>query len=349
LDVQTSLKSIKRKRTPDVYGTFVPWCTRSDVSPLRYPGGKRKLAPFVADLITRAGLDVDLLVEPFAGGAAVAISLLESGHVRSIALADADPLIASFWKVVFSRSAGCLADMVSSTGVSLTEWRRQKDLEPRSDLAAAFKCLFLNRTSFSGALMSRTGPIGGIAQDGPYRIGCRFNQPKIAKRIMELSRLAPHVRFVRNESYRRTIAAVARTRLADEAPERIFWYLDPPFFKKADRLYRFSFTAAQHETLSEDIDTLPGHWLLSYDDHPNARRLYSDHRGFARVNLHYNARIDASERLVASEVIVSDTIADLRQGHELPKWGQLIRLPRRRQPSVVTGDVAAGNIGKVAR
>jgi DNA adenine methylase len=347
--VQTSLKSIGNKRTRDVYGTFVPWCTRSDVSPLRYPGGKRKLAPFIADLITRAGLDVDLLVEPFAGGSAVAISLLESRHVRSIALADADPLIASFWKVVFSRNAECLADMVCSTGVSLIEWRQQKELEPRSDLAAAFKCLFLNRTSFSGALMSRTGPIGGIAQDGPYKIGCRFNQQKIAQRIMELNGLAPQVRFVRNESYRRTIAAVARTRLASEAPERILWYLDPPFFEKADRLYRFSFTEAQHERLSEDIDTLPGHWLLSYDDHPDARRLYRDNRGCARVNLHYNARIDTSERLVASEVIVSDVIADLRQGRKLPKWGQLIRLPRRRRPPVVTGDIAAGNIAKVAR
>lgn len=347
--MQISPQFIGKKRAQDVYGTFVPWCTRSDVSPLRYPGGKRKLAPFIADLITRAGLEVELLVEPFAGGAAVSISLLESGHVNSIALADADPLIASFWKVVFSRDAGCLAEMVCSTQVSLAEWRRQKEIEPRSDLAAAFKCLFLNRTSFSGALMSRTGPIGGIAQNGPYKIGCRFNQQKIADRIMELNRLAPRVRFVRNESYRRTIAAVARTRLASKAPERIFWYLDPPFFEKADRLYRVSFTEAQHETLSKDIGALPGHWLLSYDDHPDARWLYSGHRGFARVNLHYNARIDASERLVASEVIVSDVIADLRQGSELPQWGQLIMLPRRRQPPVNPGDVTTGNIAKAAR
>jgi hypothetical protein len=93
-------------KTPkrDVYGERVPWCTRSDISPLRYPGGKRKLAPFIADLITRAGLEVELLVEPFAGGAAVAISLLESGHVQSIALADADPLVAAFWKTVFHRN-----------------------------------------------------------------------------------------------------------------------------------------------------------------------------------------------------------------------------------------------------
>src|SRR5262249_17595415 len=116
----------KTTQKRDVYGACVPWCTRSDISPLRYPGGKRKLAPFIADLIARAGLEVELLGEPFAGGAAVAISLLESGHVQSIALADADPLIAAFWKTVFSRSAHRLADMVCDTRVSLAEWRRQK-------------------------------------------------------------------------------------------------------------------------------------------------------------------------------------------------------------------------------
>jgi DNA adenine methylase len=338
-------------KTPkrDVYGTCVPWCTRSDVSPLRYPGGKRKLAPFIADLITRAGLEVELLVEPFAGGAAVAISLLESGHVQSIALADADPLIAAFWKTVFSRSAHRLADVVCDTRVSLAEWRRQKALDPRSDFASAFKCLFLNRTSFSGALMSRSGPIGGISQDGPYKIGCRFNRPKIAERILELNKLTPRVRFVRNESYRRTIADVAKMRLASKAPERIFWYLDPPFFAKADRLYRFSFTDAQHQTLCEDIQNVPGHWLLSYDDHQEARRLYRDHRGFARMNLRYNARIDTNERLVASEVIVSDVIADLRGRSKLQEWGVLVRLPRRRQPQITTVDVASGEIARAAR
>ena len=336
------------KQRSGVYGSTVPWCTRSDVSPLRYPGGKRKLAPFIADLITRGQLNIELLVEPFAGGAAVAISLLESKHVQSIGLADADPLIASFWKVIFSRNAGRLADMACNTRVSLAEWRRQKELEPRSDLAAAFKCLFLNRTSFSGALMSRTGPIGGISQEGPYKIGCRFNRDKIAERILELNQLAPQVRFVRNVSYRRAIADVTRMGLASDAPERVFWYLDPPFFAKADRLYRFSFTDAQHQLLAEDIDELPGHWLLSYDDHPEARRLYRGHRGVARVNLHYNARIDASERLVASEVIVSDVIADLRQRRKLQKWGVLIRLPRRRQPPT-TADVASSGIARATR
>ncbi|WP_047307860.1 DNA adenine methylase [Rhodopseudomonas palustris] len=325
----------------------MPWCTRTDVSPLRYPGGKRKLAPFIADLIRRAELDIELLVEPFAGGAAVAISLLESGHVKSIGLADADPLIASFWRIVFSDDAWKLVDLIQDTKVTLGEWYRQKALAPRCDLSAAFKCLYLNRTSFSGALMSRTGPIGGISQKGPYKIGCRFNRPKIAARILELSKLADNVRFVRNSSYRRTMADVSRTSLAAQSPEKILWYLDPPFFAKAERLYRYSFSDDQHEELPDDIDNLVGHWLLSYDDHATARRLYSKHPGFARVNLRYNARIDTTERLVASEVIVSDLIASLRKRSLLDDWGKVIQLPRRRQPALP--GTASRSVVKAAR
>jgi len=308
-----------------------PWCTRPDVSPLRYPGGKRKLVPFIADVIKRADLQVELFIEPFAGGAAASIALLESGHVQSIALADADPLIASFWKTVFSRDAQRLADMVCDTRVTLREWRRQKDLSPRSTLAAAFKCLFLNRTSFSGSLVPRTGAIGGMSQTGVYKIGCRFNQERLARRIVELSELAPRVRFVRNDSYRKTMADVARTTFAAKHSSKIFWYLDPPFFAKAERLYRFSFNDEQHRQFALDIKTLAGHWLLSYDDHHDARRMYQRHAGFARVNLRYSARIDNGERLIASEVIVSDVIASLRRRDKLQKWGMVIRLPRRLQ------------------
>ena len=41
-------------------------------SPLRYPGGKGKLARFVADVIRMNGLQDGMYVEPYAGGAAVA-------------------------------------------------------------------------------------------------------------------------------------------------------------------------------------------------------------------------------------------------------------------------------------
>lgn len=307
-------------------------CKRSDVSPLRYPGGKRKLAPLVADLVVKSGLEVDLFVEPFAGGAAVSISLLESGLVRNIALGDIDPLVASFWQVVFSDDAQDLVRMVGDVPVTLAEWEKQKALTPGNRLEAAFKCLFLNRTSFSGALMSDTGPIGGRSQKSAYKIDCRFNRERICARILELSELRRRVRFVRCASYREIAGQIRQMTLAKEHPEAILWYLDPPFFAKADRLYRFSFRANQHDLLYRDIGKghLPGHWILSYDDHERARELYDSHEGYARVNLRYSARVDVRERLVSSEIIVSDLIASLRETGRMPGGAEIIDLASRR-------------------
>src|SRR5258708_2042147 len=94
---------------------------KSDLSPLQYPGGKRKLVPLLIDLIGRSDAEVELLIEPFAGGAAVSIALLEAGVVERIALADADPLIAAFWSVVFSEKAIELADRIYDTNPTLKE------------------------------------------------------------------------------------------------------------------------------------------------------------------------------------------------------------------------------------
>ena len=58
--------------------------TKEAVSPLRYPGGKQKLFPLVKLIISKAGIDDCTYVEPFAGGAGVALSLLFEETVQKI-------------------------------------------------------------------------------------------------------------------------------------------------------------------------------------------------------------------------------------------------------------------------
>ena len=298
---------------------------RPDLSPLRYPGGKRKLAPMLAHLLLLAGRKPKLFIEPFAGGAAVSIALLEQGLIEAIALADRDPLIAGFWSVVFSPQASKLADRIYDTAISVKEWDRQRKSDPTDPVEIAFKCLYLNRTSFSGSLMDRTGPIGGARQKGAYKIDCRFNRSVLAERVLELSRLSSHVAFVRCQGYRATFAQMRRRADGSSA----LWYLDPPFFNKAKRLYRYSFEPQEHEDLADQLDTLPGEWVLSYDDVPQARQMYQAHPGFAVVNLQYTARVDDGARLVSSEVLVSGLIAELRHAGKLRSKEQDIRLARK--------------------
>lgn len=299
-------------------GEKVFWTTRSDITPLRYPGGKRKLGPFIADLINREGRRPKLIGEPFAGGAAVSISLLEAGYADEIALNDMDELVSAFWSVVFSREAATLADMVEAADVTVAEWYRMKKLHPSSTMEAAFKCLFLNRTSFSGSLHKEAGPMGGRSQAKGDLIGSRFNREKIARRIRQLGDIRERVRSVTHGHYAETMSA--------HDSEDTLWYLDPPFFAKADRLYRHYFDEAAHKALALNIARLQGRWMLSYDDHADARVLYGEHPGFARIGLQYTAAVGES-RQQKGEIVVSDIIARLRAGST--DIGADIEIPRR--------------------
>lgn len=302
MDISSSPPIAKDSSPPlMVLGKRIGWPSRSDVSPLRYPGGKRKLAPFVAAAVEEAG--ADMLVEPFAGGASVSISLLEAGVVERVALCDADPLVASFWQTVFSNDAAALSDMTRAAVVAVDEWRRIREWQPSSRLERAFKCLYLNRTSFSGSIHPYAGPMGGWGQSSENSIGSRFNQPKIADRIQQLSRLKDRVAFVEHSSYVDVLARAREGRDWPRGASSTFWYFDPPFFAKAGRLYAHHFDGIAHDRLATELRDVPGSWMLSYDDHPEATRLYGGHPGFARVAIQYTARVGA-DRENKPEVIV---------------------------------------------
>lgn len=277
-----------------------------DVSPLRYPGGKRKLAVLIAEILSLANRRISLFVEPFAGGAAVSIALLEAGFANEIALADKDDLVAAFWKTVFSVDAETLARNVEVARLSVSERDRIVQSNPTSDLDRAFKCIFLNRTSFSGMLNERAGPIGGREQKGKYKIGCRFNRIRLAQRIRDLSKLSHKVLFVRCQDYEQTIHDVESMRGIATSREGIFWYFDPPFFEKADRLYRHVFNDEQHRSLRDTLPTVPGWFVLSYDDVPAAERLYANDTRTMSVAMTYQAGQDGYRAV--RELIVSNLL-----------------------------------------
>ena len=71
-------------------------------SPLRYPGGKSKIAPFVSLIIEKANIGECTYIEPFAGGAGVALALLFDGVVSNVVINDYDKAIYSMWKAILN-------------------------------------------------------------------------------------------------------------------------------------------------------------------------------------------------------------------------------------------------------
>lgn len=238
------------------------------LSPLRYPGAKRRLFKNISTFLESSGIRPGLFVEPFAGGAGVSLQLLGSGMTEKVALGDLDPLVASFWKVLFFDTEWLL-NQLEDLEVSVDTWKRFKGSEYDSDRKRALACLFLNRTSFSGILAAGAGPIGGYEQRSDYKIDCRFNRKMLARRIRLISTYRDRIDFVDCLDWKETTL-----RAMEHKKDSLFFYFDPPFFRKAHRLYRHYFEDADHKKLRDFLCTFRGDWLLSYDDAESFRKLY---------------------------------------------------------------------------
>lgn len=275
---------------------------RTVLSPLRYPGGKRRLVPYVAATLTANDLRPGLFVEPFAGGASVSLELMHGGLVDRIGIADSDPMVAAFWATVFE-DTDWLCRKIENIEIDLDAWRKHKTARYTARRSLAIACLFLNRTSFNGALHRRAGPIGGQEQASDHKLDCRFPRETLVRRIRACAALGDRVAFVLHEEAGRTIAAARKTARANGWST--FFYLDPPFWAKSDLLYRHSFQRWQHEELAESLLWLQDPWLLSYDPAPEIEGLYAGHRGVqsATVELLYTAaRRSAGHELVVTNL-----------------------------------------------
>ena len=274
----------------------------SILSPLRYPGGKRRLSGYIAECLRLNGLHPNLFVEPFAGSASVSLQLLNDGLVERIALGERDRLVASFWKVVFFDHEW-LIDKIRRIKPTLARWKRYKVDPGHTDRERALACLFLNRTSFSGILAPGAGPIGGHRQQSPYKLDCRFSPEAVCRRICQAAALGDRVEFVDSSSWTKTLTkAQSRGYREDE----MLFYFDPPFFAKADRLYTHFFVQKDHEALHESLMALQSPWILSYDAAPEIIRLYSDNgRKPRNIELIYSLRAAHNQEKVR-ELIVAN-------------------------------------------
>lgn len=98
-------------------------------SPLRYPGGKSKLAPFVSLVIKKANIKKPIYIEPFAGGAGTALELLFNGIVDEIVINDYDKAIYSMWRAILTNTRKFI-ELIENTPLNDIEWRKQKIFIP---------------------------------------------------------------------------------------------------------------------------------------------------------------------------------------------------------------------------
>ncbi|MEW2142563.1 DNA adenine methylase [Micromonospora vinacea] len=237
-------------------------------SPLRYPGGKGKVANFLKLLIVQNDLSGIDYVEPYAGGASVALTLLFEDYVSNAHINDLNPGVYQFWRLAID-DPDVLCRRIRAADLTLDEWRRQKRIYADADTAPedlAFATFFLNRTNRSG-IISRGGVIGGNDQTGDWKIDARFNKASLCARILKIARFAPRLTVTNHDAVTLLKANASRAGAA-------LHYLDPPYYLKGSRLYDNFYSHDDHLAVSGTVRSMKGPWVVSYDADPEILSMY---------------------------------------------------------------------------
>ncbi|MDR2067581.1 MAG: DNA adenine methylase [Holosporaceae bacterium] len=239
-------------------------------TPLRYPGGKRKLYKFIRDLIIFNNLNGCAYVEPYAGGAGLAFSLLFNNVVNCVYLNDFSLPIYAFWEAVLNFTED-FCKLIECKPVTMEEWYKQKNIQEKPDptnlLELGFSTFFLNRTNRSGIL--KGGVIGGKNQKGNWKLDARYSKDELIKRIKVIASRRDQI-FINNMD-----AMEYLTKIAERIPAASsLIYLDPPYFEKGSALYENFYKKEDHAIVAEKIRSLPYHWIVSYDNRSEIEALY---------------------------------------------------------------------------
>lgn len=245
----------------------------STYSPLRYPGGKSKFYDYIKEILECNSLIGETYIEPFAGGAGLALKLLLNDDVKRIVINDLDPAIYSFWhSILYETDAFC--DLINSTPITLDEWKKQRstyiNCSDSISLDLGFAAFYLNRTNVSGVI--KGGVIGGQEQTGTYKINARFNKKNLTKKILQISEHKEQIVLL-NQDAKKLLQPQQLRRFY-----KSFINLDPPYVKKGTQLYKNAFTEKDHKDLCELISECNRKWVVTYDICPLVAELYKKYR-----------------------------------------------------------------------
>lgn len=283
--------------------------TNKSVSPLRYPGGKTKLAPFLSHTILINQIKNPIFCEPFAGGAGLSLKLLLEGKIERIILNDVDQGIYSFWYAVFFDMQR-LIDKITEIEVSLEERERCKKVlfecsnsgkTSGYNFDLGFATFFLNLVNVSGII--KGGAIGGIKQEGKFKIDSRFGKTGLIAKILKLAEFRDKVRLFNLD----VIEFINSVLLCDDAVGRkddLFIFLDPPYFRQGKTLYSEFYRAEDHFCLASIIKKKLSdfYWVLTYDNESFIFDLYKNFNP-KRFCLQYSA----SAKITATELMFSSS------------------------------------------
>ena len=246
------------------------------ISPLRYPGGKSKIAQWL--LMQTQPWQMNSFVEVFAGGASVGLSLLDAGRIQKLVLNDADPNVYAFWKTVLY-APDSLIQKIEETVPDREAFFSAKEclMEDITDPERAWCFFLINRTAFSGIQMAN--PMKDIAS--------RWNPMNLTKRIKRIASMKDRISLYNMDA-------------CDFLEQYAYWtenttlFIDPPYYGQGKRLYPHAYDIDDHELFADMVNSLYTGFggpdiIITYDDCREIENLYP-WADIQRIGRNYSCR-----------------------------------------------------------
>lgn len=228
-------------------------------SPLRYPGGKQRVAKKLVDLFPVTAE----FREPFVGGGSIFLEVRRHPGVN-IWINDLNPEVYWFWEAVKYRMDALinevvwLKNMFPGEGKALFDHLKTQSVRNLLPAERAARFFVLNRITFSGTIES-----GGYSQKA---FESRFTDSSIA-RLEKLEGLLGNV-TISNCDYSEVISA----------PGNAFIFCDPPYCANSkSKLYGRNgdlHDGFDHDRFANAMLNCQHPWLITYDDCERVRTLF---------------------------------------------------------------------------
>ena len=248
----------------------------------RYPGGKSRLITHTRRWL-RSGPPCLTLVEPFAGGAAIALTAVAENLAETAVLIELDPEIAHVWRMALTAPAA-LAERIAR--FTLTKnLENLQDTHGLSDPDRAVRTLVLNRTRYNGIMAKRAGP-GNLH---------RWYPATLVRRLENIGAIADRIRLVEGDGLT-ALSAYAENRMTR-------FFVDPPYERGTDApLYRQAGINNAH--VFQKLSEMKNDFTMTYGDCGPIRDLVQKH-GFTAltVNLQNGTNRPQRELLITRRQI----------------------------------------------
>lgn len=228
-------------------------------SPLRYPGGKSRALKQILPLIPK----FKEFREPMVGGGSVFLALKQIYPEKKFWINDLNKELYFFWKVLKTDPQELIKELSNlrknDDGKKLY-LKFNGEVKSLNDFQRAVRFFLLNRITFSGLTES-----GGYSEESFDK---RFTKSSI-ERLQKVSKILNKTKIT-NLDYEAVIK---------KPGNNVFLFLDPPYLLNIkSKLYGKNGHLHEnfdHKRFAEDLKKCKHKWLITYDDSPEIRKLFS--------------------------------------------------------------------------